>query len=97
MVATRLAEAFGGAGLLARLGGDEFAVLLPGTDAAEAARLADRITAVVSEPMMIGDRWLTVGASVGVASGRSGEGDRLLREADAAMYQRKHDRKAALP
>ncbi|MFI1989912.1 diguanylate cyclase domain-containing protein [Actinoplanes sp. NPDC020271] len=96
MVAERLAALLGAGEVAARLGGDEFAVLLPGTGA-EAAALADRITAVLAEPMMIGGQWLTVGASVGVATGGAGEGDRLLREADAAMYQRKHHRKAALP
>lgn len=97
MVAERLTGLLGAGEVAARLGGDEFAVLLPGTDADEASKLADRITAVVAEPMMLGSRWLTVGASVGVASGRAGEGDQLLREADAAMYRRKHDRKASLP
>jgi diguanylate cyclase (GGDEF)-like protein/PAS domain S-box-containing protein len=96
MVADRLTGLLGAGEVAARLGGDEFAVLLPGTGPQGATTLADRITAVIAEPMMIGDRWLTVGASVGVASGGAGEGDRLLREADAAMYQRKHHRKATL-
>ncbi|BCY06001.1 sensor domain-containing diguanylate cyclase [Actinoplanes sp. L3-i22] len=97
MVAERLSGLLGAGEVAARLGGDEFAVLLPGTGAGEAAKLADRITTMLAEPMMINSRWLTVGASVGVASGGAGDGDRLLREADAAMYQRKHGRKAALP
>ncbi|WIM97493.1 sensor domain-containing diguanylate cyclase [Actinoplanes oblitus] len=93
-VAERLAGVLGAGEVAARLGGDEFAVLLPGAGPDEAARLAERIAVVVAEPMMIGEQWLTVGASAGVASGLAGEGDRLLREADAAMYRRKHDRKA---
>ncbi|WP_436523083.1 diguanylate cyclase domain-containing protein [Actinoplanes sp. HUAS TT8] len=97
MVAERLGGLLGAGEVAARLGGDEFAVLLPGTGEQEAAKLADRITTVIAEPMMISSQWLTVGASVGVASGRAGEGDRLLREADAAMYQRKHRRRATLP
>ncbi|AEV82113.1 hypothetical protein ACWT_1097 [Actinoplanes sp. SE50] len=96
LVAERLTALLGPGEVAARLGGDEFAVLLPGTGAAEAAALAERITAVAAEPMLINGRWLSVGASVGVASGRAGEGDRLLREADAEMYRRKHDRRAAI-
>ncbi|GIF15430.1 sensor domain-containing diguanylate cyclase [Actinoplanes teichomyceticus] len=94
IVAERLGGLLGAGEMAARLGGDEFAVLLPGTGPREAAALADRIAAVAAEPMLVNNRWLTVGASVGVASGRPGEGDRLLREADAEMYRRKHDRKA---
>ncbi|GIF06703.1 diguanylate cyclase domain-containing protein [Actinoplanes siamensis] len=97
MVAERLGGLLGSGEVAARLGGDEFAVLLPGVEEQAAAKLADRIGTVLAEPMMIGDRWLTVGASVGVASGRAGAGDRLLREADAAMYRRKHRRKAPVP
>ncbi|BCJ44743.1 hypothetical protein GCM10010168_15560 [Actinoplanes ianthinogenes] len=93
-VAARLSGLLGTGEVAARLGGDEFAVLLPATGPDEAAKLADRIAAVVAEPMLVGERWLSVGASVGVASGLPGEGDRLLREADAAMYRRKHDRRA---
>ncbi|GAA4598462.1 diguanylate cyclase (GGDEF)-like protein/PAS domain S-box-containing protein [Actinoplanes octamycinicus] len=93
-VAERLSGLLGSGEVAARLGGDEFAVLLRGAGPDAAARLAERIAAVVAEPMLIGGHWLTVGASVGVASGRPGDGDRLLREADAAMYRRKHDRRA---
>ncbi|BEL09616.1 hypothetical protein Q0Z83_078070 [Actinoplanes sichuanensis] len=92
-VAQRLAGLLGAGELAARLGGDEFAVLLPGTDATEAGRLAERIATMLAEPMPIGGELLTVGASVGVSAGEPGDGDGLLREADAAMYRRKRERK----
>jgi diguanylate cyclase (GGDEF)-like protein/PAS domain S-box-containing protein len=91
-VAGRLTGMLGAGELAARLGGDEFAVLLPGTDATAATRLAERIAAVVAEPMPIGGTLLTVGASVGVSAGTPG--DDLLRTADAAMYERKRERRA---
>jgi diguanylate cyclase (GGDEF)-like protein/PAS domain S-box-containing protein len=92
-VAQRLTGLLGAGELAARLGGDEFAVLLPGTDATAAGRLAERIAALVAEPMPIGGELITVGASVGVSAGEPGDGDGLLREADAAMYRRKRERK----
>jgi diguanylate cyclase (GGDEF)-like protein/PAS domain S-box-containing protein len=92
-VAQRLTGLLGAGELAARLGGDEFAVLLPGTDATAAGRLAERIAAVVAEPMPIGGALLSVGASVGVSAGEPGDGDGLLREADAAMYERKRERR----
>jgi diguanylate cyclase (GGDEF)-like protein/PAS domain S-box-containing protein len=79
----------------ARLGGDEFAVLLPGAGAARAAELADRIAATLSEPVRLGDAWVAVGASVGVSSGRPGDADRIMRDADAAMYRDKRERKSS--
>jgi diguanylate cyclase (GGDEF)-like protein/PAS domain S-box-containing protein len=92
-VAQRLTGLLGAGELAARLGGDEFAVLLPGTDVTAAGRLAERITTVLAEPMPIGDVLLSVGASVGVSTGQPRDGDGLLREADAAMYLRKRERK----
>ncbi|MDI6101920.1 diguanylate cyclase [Actinoplanes sp. NEAU-A12] len=92
-VARRLTGLLGTGELAARLGGDEFAVLLPGTGATAAGRLAERIVSAVAEPMPIGGGVLTVGASVGVAAGAPGDGDGLMRQADAAMYRRKRERK----
>jgi diguanylate cyclase (GGDEF)-like protein len=83
----------------ARFGGDEFAILLPDAAAAEAAKLAERIREVISSvpfdltPQM--QRQVTV--SVGVACLSPGRhendlralADRLLAEADAALYRAK--------
>ncbi|GAA1603627.1 sensor domain-containing diguanylate cyclase [Actinoplanes couchii] len=93
-VARRLTGLLGAGELAARLGGDEFAVLLPGTGAEAAARLAAQVVAVVAEPMPVGGEVFRVGASVGLAEGAAADGDGLLREADAAMYRRKRERQA---
>jgi diguanylate cyclase (GGDEF)-like protein len=83
----------------ARFGGDELAILLPEASANEAARLAERIREVIaSEPFALTaeiQRHLTV--SVGVASVSPGRhesdmkavADRLLADADAALYRAK--------
>ncbi|MEU4694228.1 GGDEF domain-containing protein [Actinoplanes sp. NPDC023714] len=93
-VAERLTGLLGAGEVAARLGGDEFAVLLPGVGRDEAEKLAARLADVIAEPMMVGGHWMAVGASVGVATGAPGEGDGLMREADALMYRRKKAGKA---
>ena len=93
-VAQRLRELVGTAGLVARLGGDEFAVLLE-AGVAQAAKLAERITVAVAAPIALADTSVTLGASVGVCVGLPGDADRILRDADTAMYRDKHERKAA--
>jgi len=73
----------------ARLGGDEFAVLLEDVgDGAEAVQVAERLMAELERPVRVSGQDVAVGASVGIAIGRSG-GDDLLRNADFAMYQAK--------
>ena len=89
----RVAELFGEllppTGTLARMGGDEFAALLDGPDVeAQSAAFADAVGERLSQPILIGDRALTVRASLGRASAKVGEcdGRELLRRADVAMY-----------
>ncbi len=83
----------------ARFGGDELAILLPEASAAEAAKLGERIPEVIAAvPFDLTaqiQRNLTV--SVGVASVAPGRletdlkavADRLLADADAALYRAK--------
>jgi diguanylate cyclase (GGDEF)-like protein len=83
----------------ARFGGDELAILLPDASAAEAATLAERIREVIAAvPFRLTEqveRTLTV--SVGIASVSPGRhetdlksvADRLLADADAALYRAK--------
>ena len=83
----------------ARFGGDELSVLLPETTAAEAATLAERIREVIAAlPFELTahiERSLTV--SIGVAAVAPGRhetdiktmADRLLVDADAALYRAK--------
>jgi two-component system cell cycle response regulator len=83
----------------ARFGGDELAILLPEATATEAARLAERIREVIAAvPFALNSqitRSLTV--SIGVASVAPGRlemdlkavADRLVADADAALYRAK--------
>ena len=76
-----------------RLGGDEFILMLPGTDAPGAARVAQKLLAVITQPCEIEQHELTVTASIGIAlypeDGANLE--TLSKNADAAMYRVKQD------
>ena len=76
----------------ARIGGDEFAFLVRGDhDYADLADLANRLVAEVSQPYVVTDVRLSIGASIGVARfpDHGLDGSHLLRLADAAMYAAK--------
>jgi len=78
---------------VARLGGDEFVLLLPGTDADGASHLARKLLDSSATPNQIGDRELTVTASIGIAMyPQDGQDlETLAKHADVAMYRAKQD------
>lgn len=88
--AERLVAATRAQDIVVRLGGDEFLLCLtaPGSEA-EVRLLATRLAALVREPIVLEDRAVSVGASVGVATStwRDFEVDALLRSADDVMYE----------
>jgi diguanylate cyclase len=78
--------------VLGRLGGEEFAILLPETDIAGAAVLAERIRAAVEQIVIENERGpvritVSIGAS-GCATARCSV-DELLSSADKALYRAK--------
>jgi diguanylate cyclase (GGDEF)-like protein/PAS domain S-box-containing protein len=89
--AHRLVQTTRAGDTVARLGGDEFAVLIdhaPGVDAAMA--VARQVIDCCRQPFEIEMQKVRVGASVGVAiADRASNVERLLRNADAAMYSAK--------
>lgn len=77
----------------ARLAGDEFAVLCHEvTDPAQAHRVAERIAASLSRPLLVDGIHLQRSASIGIAFSGSGDDgpESLIRRADFAMYAAKH-------
>ena len=92
-VADRLRSCLRSADTAARLVGDEFAMLLEHLDdAAEAARVAERILATMRQPVAIGAREIAPRVSVGIALAdpdRLPDPDELLRNADVAMHTAK--------
>jgi diguanylate cyclase (GGDEF)-like protein/PAS domain S-box-containing protein len=73
---------------LSRTGGDEFVLLLPGTDAAGAAHVAQKLLLLAKESYQIDGQELTITPSIGIALFPSDGADygSLAKCADAAMY-----------
>ena len=80
--------------LVGRVGGDEFAVLLPGSDAVLAERVAQRILQLISsQPFAVEGVTFDLHGSLGVAElgrGAAGGLPSLLDQADRAMYRAKN-------
>jgi diguanylate cyclase (GGDEF)-like protein/PAS domain S-box-containing protein len=81
---------------VARLGGDEFVVLCdPVVGELEAVGIADRIEHAVAGAFWLGGAEVHLTASIGIAFPRAGDtAERVLSQADAAMYQAKERGKA---
>ncbi|WDS37442.1 ligand-binding sensor domain-containing diguanylate cyclase [Pseudoxanthomonas sp.] len=83
--------------LIARYGGEEFACLIRGDDIAHAQTVAECIRAAVAGrdvPIQGETQSMHITVSAGIARGPLGgseQADQLLRRADRALYQAKHD------
>ena len=64
-VATRFAAVMRRDDVLGRLGGDEFAAVLPRTTPSQARMLAQRMHAVLAEPIVVNGRAFRIGSSIG--------------------------------
>jgi diguanylate cyclase (GGDEF)-like protein/PAS domain S-box-containing protein len=91
-VGARLERAMRDTDTVARFGGDEFVVLCEDlADDAEAETVAARVASIFDSPFSLTNEPHTLSASIGVAlsGAHTGNGEALLRDADAAMYQSK--------
>ena len=92
IVAERLRALVRDSDTIARMGGDEFVIVqVPIAEAAEATLLAQRIIAAISEPFDLDGHRAVIGTSVGIATnpGEAPSPDKLLRNADLALYRAK--------
>ncbi|MDZ7642804.1 MAG: sensor domain-containing diguanylate cyclase [Woeseiaceae bacterium] len=100
-IAHRIESQVRASDVAARYGGEEFVVLLPATDSAAAATLAERIRKAICEtPIAVTDEAAeTMTASIGIASCAEPQpdedlktvGDSLLARADVALYRAKSE------
>ena len=91
-VADRIRHAMRAGDTVSRFGGDEFTVLGGTLDSRhDATRLAQRITQALGTPFVIGERVLSLTCSIGIAFTfeRDADPDRLIHDADLAMYRAK--------
>jgi diguanylate cyclase (GGDEF)-like protein/PAS domain S-box-containing protein len=92
VVASRLQGCLRPLDTVARLGGDEFVVLCPDLPARwHADEIAQRLALAVDAPIRVGGHTAAVTASIGiaVASGPRSDPEKLIRDADSAMYHAK--------
>jgi diguanylate cyclase (GGDEF)-like protein len=87
-VARRLISSLRAGDTVARIGGDEFVAVLEVRNEEEAQFLADSLCMAIGRPMPIGEREVSVTASIGlvVTQDRAADPSALLRDADWAMY-----------
>jgi diguanylate cyclase (GGDEF)-like protein len=92
-VAGRLRTLIRETDVAARLGGDEFCVILANPrDRAAVDSACARIIKNLGDPIVLADRTVVIGASIGVATvphGRVTTPDELHKSADMALYEAK--------
>jgi diguanylate cyclase (GGDEF)-like protein/PAS domain S-box-containing protein len=96
--AERLRSVLRASDTAARLGGDEFSIVCENTEPADAEVLADRLRASVTEPLPLSGTTVSIGLSIGIGAAAGGLEpgdvyDRVVREADDAMYADKRPRR----
>jgi diguanylate cyclase len=91
-VADRLVGALRPQDVVARFGGDEFVILVADVkDGADALRVAQRLAATLTPPIVLDGepRFVTASVGVAVAGEPPFDADQLLQDADVAMYRAK--------
>ena len=95
-VALRLLNCVRTTDTVARVGGDEFLLIVTEIHSSDdAARIAENIINSISRPITFNDRYIIVGASLGVAifPDHGEDMDQLIKNADEAMYRVKNSGK----
>jgi predicted signal transduction protein with EAL and GGDEF domain len=90
-VARRMHDIARNTDIIARLGGDEFAVVLPGANLAGAELVSRRLLESIGQPYVINGVMARIGVSIGIATypGDGSTAERLMRNADTALYKAK--------
>ena len=92
-VADRLPGTLRDSDTVGRLGGDEFAVVLPEIDEEQALVVAQKIFNCFEENFALDEQDVSLGVSIGIAvyPDHGNDHDSLIRHADVAMYDAKHN------
>lgn len=96
-VADRLRTSVRDSDLVGRLAGDEFVVVCEGLTEVGAIELAERLQAVIGQPVADGQTDHVITASVGIAGAlTSDSAEQLIANADLAMYRAKQTGRARI-
>jgi len=95
LVAQLLQTGHRGTELVARYGGDEFTIVMPETDAAQAAVVAERLRRIIAEfpsahPSSVATKGMTVSVGVATFPDDGPTLDALIAQADRCLYHAKH-------
>ena len=96
-VSSRLRSCLRDTDTIARLGGDEFGIVITDLNDAEyATSLAWRLSDAVNQPIDLNGQRVNISVSIGIATSTNGDttSDRLLKDADLALYRAKADGRA---
>ncbi|WP_427158933.1 CHASE2 domain-containing protein [Aliinostoc sp. HNIBRCY26] len=93
IIGQRLSNSLRASDTVSRLGGDEFTVLLRAIPHQQvAAKVAEKIMASITEPIVLNGYTTKVSASIGISiyPHTSQDADTLVKQADVAMYRAKN-------
>jgi diguanylate cyclase (GGDEF)-like protein/PAS domain S-box-containing protein len=95
LISKRLKNCIRKTDTIARLGGDEFAIIFPRITKQEAAKMAERIVEVLTDPLTLQGHSITVTSSIGIAFNNCVEesAEEFIKKADIAMYETKRNGK----
>jgi diguanylate cyclase (GGDEF)-like protein/PAS domain S-box-containing protein len=94
IIAERLRTSVREGDTIARQGGDEFIVMLPNIEGVESvAKVASKLLSSISSPVLLEQHQVYVSVSIGIAiyPDDSADLERLLKNADSAMYSAKQN------
>ena len=94
ILAQRLSSNFSEAAVVSRFGGDEFVIVVPDIEQTdEVIAIAKHVLEVIERPIILDDKQLSISGSIGIAlfPHDGGDGETLIRNADAAMYRSKKE------
>ena len=95
-IASRLRHTIRNVDMVCRIGGEEFVIVLPNTDAAVAAKIAERVRqSIASKSFNVGAKSgplsITVSIGLSVIETASDTMDDILKRADEALYKAKRE------
>ena len=102
ILAERMVVCVAGEAQVGRWGGDEFVLICSSEKTIQAEPLAARVIAAVREPLTIYGRTFALAATVGIAvhepgaPDAAGDAERLVADADLAMYTAKRSRRNSI-